>query len=144
MDKARVIVKDMLIIMAAMLAGLGIQEMLLHFSKGISMIEMPWYIPLTIALAAFLCALPSAFLADMDRLSKKQVYARICFHFVCLLLVITICGYLFDWYATGAEYAVILVVFLIIYISVWLINWWLGKRDADSINRALKGIRDTE
>lgn len=144
MSKARIIVKDMMIIMAAMIVGLGIQETLLHFFKGISMIEMPWYIPLTIVLAAFLCALPSAFINDMDHLTKEQINVRIYLHFVCLKLVVTICGYVFGWYSTGLEYATILIVFLILYVSVWLISWWLGKRDEESINRALKGIQDKE
>jgi len=144
MNKAKIIVKDMIIIMAAMIVGLGIQETLLHFSKGTSMIEMPWYIPLSIVLAAFLCALPSAFINDMDHLTKKQINGRIFLHFVCLKLVVTICGYIFGWYSTGLEYAAILIVFLIIYISVWLISWWLGKRDEESINQALKGIQDKE
>jgi len=134
----------MIIIMAAMIAGLGMQETLLHFFKGISMIEMPWYIPLSVVLAAFSCAFPSAFINDMDHLTKKQVNGRIFLHFVCLMLVVTICGYIFGWYSTGLEYAVILAVFLIIYISVWLISWWLGKRDEESINQALKGIQDKE
>lgn len=144
MSKARIIVKDMMIIMAAMIVGLGIQETLLHFFKGIRMIEMPWYIPLTIVLAAFLCALPSAFINDMDHLTKEQINVRIYLHFICLKLVVTICGYVFGWYSTGLEYAAILIVFLIIYVSVWLISWWFGKRDAESINRALKGIQDKE
>jgi len=144
MNKARIIAKDMMIIMAAMIAGLGIQEALLHFSKGVTTIEMPWYIPLTIALAAFLCALPSALINDMDHLTKKQVRVRILLHFVCLNLVVTICGYVFGWYSTGLEYAAIAVVFLVIYLSVWLISWWLGKRDEDSINRALKEIQDKD
>ena len=134
----------MIIIMAAMVLGLGIQEMLLHFSRGISSLEMPWYIPLTIPLTAFLCALPSAILNDIDGLSKKQINFRIFLHFICLKLIVTIFGYLFCWYSSSLEYGVILIVFIVIYMSVWLINWWLGKRDEAIINRALKEIQDKE
>ena len=134
----------MIIIMAAMVLGLGIQEMLLHFSRGLISFEMPWYIPLTIPLTAFLCALPSAILNDIDGLSKKQINFRIFLHFICLQLIVTIFGYLFCWYSSSLEYGVILIVFIVIYMSVWLINWWLGKRDEAIINRALKEIQDKE
>ena len=144
MNKRKTILNDMIIIMAAMVSGLGIQEMLLHFSHGITSFEMPWYIPLTIPLAAFLCALPSAFINDIDGLSKRQIHFRLFLHFICLQLVVTICGYVFGWYSSGLEYVVIMIVYLIIYVSVWLINWWLGKRDEVIINRALKEIQDQE
>lgn len=134
----------MIIIMAAMVLGLGIQEMLLHFSHGISSFKMPWYIPLTIPLTAFLCALPSAFINDMDGLSKKQINFRIFLHFICLQFVVTIGGYIFGWYSSSLEYAVIMIVYIVIYMSVWLVSWWLGKRDEAIINRALKEIQDKE
>lgn len=144
MSRIKAIINDMIIIMAMMVLGLGIQEMLLHFSHGISTFEMPWYIPLTIPITALLCALPSAFINDIDGLSKKQINFRIFLHYICLKLVVTILGYVFGWYSSSLEYAVIIVVYILIYISVWLISWWLGKCDEERINQALKGIQDKE
>ena len=135
---------DMMIISTAMVLGLGIQEMIMHFTRGIRSFEMQWYIPLTITFTAFLCALPSALINDCDGLSKRQIGFRIYFHFICLKLVVSICGYVFGWYSQRAEYTVIMVVYLIIYVGVWLLSWWLGKRDEEIINQALKKIHDTE
>ena len=135
---------DMMIISTAMVLGLGIQEMIMHFTRGIRSFEMPWYIPLTIPFVSFLCALPSALMNDRDELSKKQIYFRIFLHFICLWLVVTICGFGFKWYSLVSEYMAIMLVFIIIYVGVWLLSWWLGKRDEDMINEALRKIHDKE
>lgn len=144
MSKLKTIIDDMMIIMAAMVLGLGIQEMLIHFSRGISSFEMPWYIPLTIPITAFLCGIPSAFINDIDGLSKRQINFRLFLHFICLMLVVTIGGYVFGWYSSSLEYLVIMFVYVIIYMSVWLISWWLGKHDEIIINQALKEFQDKE
>ncbi len=144
MNKMKTIINDMVIISTAMVLGLGIQEMIIHFTQGIRSFEMPWYIPLTIPLVSLLCALPSALMSDIDELSKNQIRLRVCLHFVCLWLVVTICGSLFEWYALVSEYMSIMVVFVIIYVGVWLLSWWLGKRDESIINEALQRIYDKE
>lgn len=144
MKKFKMIMNDMMIISTAMVLGLGIQEMIMHFTRGISSFEMPWYIPFTIPFTAFLCALPSALVNDCDGLNKRQIRFRIFLHFICLRLVVSICGFVFGWYSQRSEYTVIMVVYLIIYVGVWLISWWLGKRDEEIINQALKKIHDTE
>ena len=144
MNKIKTIINDMVIISTAMVFGLGIQEMIMHFTRGIRSFEMPWYIPLTIPFVSFLCALPSALMNDRDELSKKQIYFRIFLHFICLWLVVTICGFGFKWYSLVSEYMAIMLVFIIIYVGVWLLSWWLGKRDEDMINEALRKIHDKE
>lgn len=144
MNKLKTIINDMFIISTAMVLALGIQEMIMHFARGIRSFEMPWYIPLTISFVSLLCTLPSALMSDCDELSKKQIRFRVCVHFSCLWLVVTICGYIFRWYSLVSEYMVITLFFIIIYVGVWFISWWLGKRDEDMINEALQKIHDKE
>lgn len=144
MNKIKTIIYDMVIISTAMVIGLGIQEMIMHFTRGIGSFEMPWYTPLTIPFTSLLCALPSALMNDCDELSKKQIRLRVCLHFICLWLVVTICGFVFGWYSQVSEYMAIMWVYIIIYVSVWFISWWLGKRDEEMINKALKIMRDKE
>jgi len=144
MKQMKIILNDMFIIVAAMVLGLGIEEMIMHFTRNLRSFEMPWYIPLTIILTAFLCALPSPLINDCDELNKKQISFRVFLHFISLLLVVTICGFLFGWYSSGTEYMVILLVFVIIYVSVWGISWWLSKRDEEIINIELRKNRDVE
>jgi len=144
MKQMKIILNDMFIIVAAMVFVLGIEEMIMHFTRNMESFEMPWYIPLTIIFTAFLCALPSPLINDCDELNKKQISFRVFLHFICLKMVVTICGFLFGWYSSGAEYMVILLVFVIIYVSVWGISWWLSKRDEEMINIALRKNRDAE
>lgn len=144
MNKLKTIINDMVIISTAMVLGLGIQEMIIHFTRGIRSFEMPWYIPLTIPFVSLLCALPSVLMSDIDELSKNQIRLRVCLHFVCLWLVVTICGALFEWYSLVSEYMSIMLVFVIIYVGVWMLSWWLGKRDENIINEALQRIHDKE
>lgn len=144
MNKLKTIINDMVIISTAMVLGLGIQEMIIHFTRGIRSFEMPWYIPLTIPFVSLLCALPSALLNDCNELSKKQICFRIYLHFICLKLIVTVCGFIFHWYSQASEYMVIMLVFILIYMSVWFLSWWLGKRDEDMINEALQKIHDKE
>lgn len=144
MNKMKTIINDMVIISTAMVLGLGIQEMIIHFTRGIRSFEMLWYIPLTIPFVSLLCALPSALMNDCDELSKKQIRFRVCLHFICLWLVVTICGSIFGWYSLVSEYMSIMLVFVIIYVGVWMLSWWLGKRDENIINEALQRIHDKE
>ncbi|MDD5935707.1 MAG: DUF3021 family protein [Clostridiales bacterium] len=144
MKSIKMVVNEMFIISTCMMIGLGIQEVLIHFSSGMSTFEMPWYIPLTIPFTAFVCSLPSALLNECDGLNKKQIVVRVILHYFCLLFVVTSCGYMFHWYSQVLEYLVIACVYTIIYGVVWLISWWLNKRDEDTINKALKIIQDKE
>lgn len=138
------VVNEMFIISTCMITGLGIQEALMHFSNGLRTFETPWYIPLTIPITAFVCALPSALINDCDGLNKKQIAVRVILHYLCLLFVVTSCGFVFRWYSQALEYFVIACVYTVIYGMVWLISWWLEKRDEATINKALKAIQDEE
>jgi len=144
MKNIKTIIGDMLIISTTMILGLGVMEMIMHFTRGITTFEMPWFIPLTIPLTAFLCAMPSALVSDCDKLNRRQIIIRVCIHFACLLAVVTICGYLFGWFSNALEYIVIALEFTIIYISVWAISWWLSKRDEIVINGVLRDFQDEE
>lgn len=144
MKRIKTVVNDMFIIATCMVAGLGIQEALIHFSSNMQSFEMPWYIPLTIPIAAFLCALPSALIDDCDGWNIRQTIFRVVLHYLCLFLVVSGCGFAFTWYSSLAEYLVIVLVFTIIYGMVWLIGWWLEKRDESNINSALKAMQDKE
>lgn len=144
MGKIRTVVNDMFIIATCMVVGLGIQEALIHLSSNMNTFETPWYIPLTIPVTAFLCALPSALVNDCDGLGRRQMVFRVVLHYSCIFLVVTGCGYLFNWYSDVPEFLVIVLVYTIIYGMVWLVSWWLEKRDESTINSALKEMQDKE
>ena len=144
MGKIKSAVNEMFIIATCMVIGLGIQETLIHFSTNMKSFETPWYIPLTIPIAAFLCALPSSLINDCDELSKWKTVFRVVLHYLCLFIIVTGCGFAFSWYSDESGYLVVILVFTMIYTMVWLISWWLEKRDENIINSALKSMQDKE
>ena len=69
---------------------------------------------------------------------------RILLHFIFLFLVVAGCGYLFGWYETPGELAVIGGMYVLIYVFVWAGSLWVSKADEKKINEAISEIRDEE
>ena len=144
MNKCKIVFYQTLMISTAILVGLGIQEIIDYFRYGIESFEIEWYIPITIPLTALLCSIPSILIIDCEGLSKKRIIFRVIVHFICLLMIVSGCGYLFKWYSNADEYIVILIEYVLIYAFVWLASWWFEKKDEVKINEALKDLQDNE
>lgn len=144
MSKAKLVFNQTLMISTAILFGLGIQALVLHILGDVEMLEWNWYIPLSIIFTGLLCSIPSVLIIDWEGLSHRQVIIRILLHFISILAVVTLCGYLFRWYTCWQYYIPILVLYVLIYCFVWVATGWLSKADENRINEALKDIRDQE
>lgn len=143
MKKIKVIFNQTLMISTAMLFGLGIQAFIRHLQGKEAMIEWPWYIPFSIIIAGFLCALPTWFLLEDDCSTR---WYRLCkvVHFMVLWGIVSLCGLLFQWYTGIKEYISVMVMYVIIYGFVWIATRWLVKRDEIRINEAIREIQDEE
>ena len=144
MKKAKIIFNQTLMISTGILFGLGIESLIGWISGGGDQIRWPWYIPLTIIFTGFLCALASLFLIDEEGNDVTHAKGRIALHFVSLLAVVALCGWLFGWYEEFSEFAVIAVMYVLIYGFVWAGSLWMAKADEKKINEAIKDIRDEE
>lgn len=144
MGKLKIIFYQTLMISTAILFGIGVQMVILHFAFGTEYLGWPWYIPLTIVLTGFLCSIPTLLILSTDNLSRKAALVRTVLHFILVGGIVTGCGFLFGWYTTWSEYAPILVMYVIIYIIVWVTTAWMGKEDEKRINEAIKDFRDEE
>ena len=144
MKKWKIIFSQTLMISTGILFGVGVQGLINHLNTGAEMLRWQWYIPLSIILTGFLCSLATLFLLEDEGKSVSRSRLRIVLHFFFLFLVVAGCGYLFGWYETAGELAVIGGMYVLIYGFVWLGSLWMNKADEKKINEAINEIRDEE
>ncbi len=144
MNKMKLVFSQTLMISTAILFGIGIEGALAAlFNKELT-IEWQWYIPLSIIVTGFLCALPSVLITGYESLKKTVIRVRILLHILSIWGIVSLCGALFGWYDSFKGWVVISVMYIFIYFFVWIGSWWLAKEDDKKINDALDEIRDKE
>lgn len=143
MNKAKLVFNHTLMISTAILFGMGIRTAVLYFKEGQYTISWQWYIPLSIVAVGFLCSLASLLLLGDDG-SMVKLRIRICLHCLLVFCIVSLCGYLFDWYSGILDYLIIVVMYVIIYAFVWISTSWMLKADEKKINDAISKIRDEE
>ncbi|MBP1584288.1 MAG: DUF3021 family protein [Lachnospiraceae bacterium] len=143
MSKIKIIFSQTMMISTAILFGLGVEAFLYMVCGNGDRISWQWFIPLSIIATAFLCSVPTLLLLD-EAGSKTNFNIRKILHFLCVLAVLTLCGWLFDWYDSVESYLVVLFMYVIIYVFVCIATYWLAKNDEIRINDALEGVRDDE
>lgn len=143
MSRIKIIFSQTLMISTAILFGLGVQAFLYKVSGNGDRISWQWFIPFSIIITAFLCSVPTL-LCINERGSNRNFTIRKILHFFCVLAVLTVCGWLFDWYDSVGTYLGVLVMYVLIYAFVWIATFWLSKNDEIRINDALEGVRDEE
>jgi len=144
MSRGKLVFNQTLMISTAILFGLGVQATLGHIMGGESTIVWQWYIPLSVIITGFLCSVPSLLLLEDDKLSSKHIKMRVFMHFVLLWGVVSLCGYLFQWYSNVSQYIPFAIIYVLIYGFVWVATLWIAKSDENRINEAIKEIRDDE
>ena len=144
MTKLKILFNQTLMISTAVLFGVGVQTFFGYIIQGKADFTWPWYTPLSIVLTGFLCALPTTLLLDSDEGSKKRSILRTLIHFILVVSVVSLCGYLFGWYDCLSDYIPILVMCILIYFFVWISTLWLMKADEKKINEAIEQLRDEE
>ncbi|MCR5399717.1 MAG: DUF3021 domain-containing protein [Lachnospiraceae bacterium] len=144
MNKAKIIFNQTMMISSAILFGMGIRTGVLYLVRGEYLIRWEWYIPLSIILSGLLCALASLVLYSDKDDDRQGEAIRIGLHFILVLGIVSLCGYLFGWYGDLFGYLIVLVMYVIIYAFVWASTVWMLKSDEKKINKAIDEIRDDE
>ena len=144
MNKAKLIFNQTLMISTAILLGLGIRAAVLFLMTGEPRVDWQWYLPLSIILVGFLCALASLLLYDDSVMSSVKMRLRICLHFLLVFGIVSLSGFLFNWYSGPAQYLLIVVMYVLIYAFVWIATIWELRANVDKINNAISEIRDEE
>lgn len=105
---------------------------------------LPWYAPFSIIIVGILCALPTMIFATEKELSKSSFRIRILLHFLLLFAIVSLAGYLFEWYRDVGDYVFVMSAFVVLYLLVWLGSVLLNRYDEALINRALEQMQDDE
>ena len=85
--------------------------------------------------------MPSLLLAGEN---VKHFKLKLALHFVILLVVVSFLGWLFRWYTNPLGYAVVMGIFVFVYVITWVLMAWIYLKDDKAINSALDAIRDKE
>ena len=144
MTKLKILFNQTLMISTAVLFGVGVQTFLRFVLWEQADFTWPWYTPLSIVLTGLLCALPTTLILDTEGVSGKKALLRNLVHFILVGGVVSLCGYLFGWYESPADYIPILIMYILIYFFVWFSTLWLLKADEKKINEAIEQLRDEE
>ena len=144
MKRAKIIFNQTLMISTGILFGLGIQALINYLAGGKAEITWPWYIPLSVILTGFLCALATALLIDREGEGRAFGKLAIVLHFLALFAVVAGFGWLFGWYEDIGGLLVISAMYILIYGFVWAATLWITRRDEKAINDAIREIRDEE
>ena len=144
MSKGKLIYNQTLMISTGILFGMGVRTVVLYFISGEETISWQWFIPISIIITGFLCALPSLILYWANDNKKISIQLAEALHCVAVLAVVSLCGYLFQWYSNLKEYLFIALLYVLIYGAVWVYTIWMFKSDEKKINQAIDEIRDEE
>ena len=138
--KMKIVFEQTMTISTGIFFMIGIGGVITHLSgKSYS---LDWYHPLSIILISFLCALPTLLLEEAQ--GGKSSALRIIMHCLSLFAIVSIAGYIFNWYTEISGYISVAVIFFVVYAFVWTASIWMNKVDENKINKALEKFRDEE
>lgn len=99
-----------------------------------------WYHPISFVLCGFLCTIPYLILDILPLHPIPSLILHIFSVYAIVMLLGAICG----WYEERQGAFLLSVGYFMVYIFVWFVMIWMGKKDAKQINEALKEIQDHE
>ena len=99
-----------------------------------------------ILLAGFITSIITVLLRPGERDSVRISITKIIAHYFVLCGVMIVCGCWFDWMVLNAQGVVMMMISVaVVYLLVYSAGYWLDRKQADEINRKLKGkYRDQE
>lgn len=119
--------------------GVGIAQIIYHLIGDEYISE--WYFIPSVLLTGILCSLPVLLIAGENQSHYKL---RIVAHFSILFIAVSLLGLLFKWYSNFMGYAIVMLIFICVYVFVWIVTAWIYKAEDKQINTALDSIRDEE
>ena len=139
MSKLKMVFLQTSFISLGIFLAVGIAQTVMHFLGNTYSTE--WYFLLSVIFAGVLCSLPS-FILCIEKI--KPFFIRILIQFIMVFAAVSLLGWLFKWYSNFLSYAVVMGIFICVYIFVWVITKWIYNKDDKEINNALTSFRDEE
>lgn len=139
MTKLKFLLVQASLISTGIFLGVGIAQLIYHLMDDDYIVN--WYFIPSVLLTGILCSFPVLLLTSEN---AKHYKIRIAVHFCTLFAVVSLLGWLFKWYTNILGYAVVMLIFVGVYVFVWVTSLWVYKKDDKAINSALDSIRDEE
>ena len=137
------LVRHTMMIASGILLVVGLETAYFHFFRGYDAV-FSWYQPGAFLLTGFFCSMPGLLLTDGDGKRRSFFRLRIVLHWLLLFVVVIGMGFVFEWYSNRFSCGVIALAYLLVYPLVWIVTYWMDKKDVREINDALKTIQDDE
>lgn len=106
--------------------------------------DWPWYMPFQILGVSILTSLSTLVHLSKKELSKNGMIVRTILHVLLLLAIVFPFGYLFKWWSTWEGAIFVLCIFLFVYTLVFVIIYFVEKKESNKINEALKKLPKDE
>ena len=132
-------ISEMLWISVILLLAIGLMKLICHDFE-----PWPWYLPFQIVGVSIPTSLCSMIYYNKKELNRKQFIIRAVIHLFLLLFIVLGEGYLFKWWVDLEDIIIVLIVFIFVYASVWIVTYIGDKKNSDKINKALKNRRRDE
>lgn len=143
MDKLKILFQQTLMISTGILFVIGVEGLVSHLTGR--NFEIEWYYPFSIILTGVLCSIPSLLLMMwVEESSKRRFLLQVFLHCLVILAIVSIVGWIFNWYSTLVQYLVVVIAYFVVYVFVWVATIWIHKDEENKINNALKNIQDEE
>ena len=135
----RMIAIEFFLIYTAVSLGIGL--MCLIFNQRF---DWPWYMPFEILGISILTSLTTFIYVSKNELSKNGMIIRTILHILLLLAIVYPFGYLFKWWSNWEGAILVGAVFLFVYVLVFIITYFIAKKESNKINEALKKLPKDE
>lgn len=95
---------------------------------------------------SFVCTLGNILWWTTRRLGKTEVIVRIVLHYLYINVVVFGSAILFEWidYHNPVMVICLFLMILVVFVLVFLANWYYGKRISEMMNRGLKAYQEKE
>ena len=120
---------------------MGLTELVEYLTTG-AFYPLEGWQPLSIIIVGICTAIPTILLLVSE--NEKTWRLRVVLHFIIVLVIVMISGYVFNWYRGISGGVIMFVEFVVIFSLVWVGNNMILKYEENIVNKALENIRDEE
>lgn len=145
MKKLKIVMEQTMLVSFLVLCAVSIYGLLVMKKNEWS---FDWYTPGSILVSSFLCSLVTVLLIYNDKYDKELSSLMhnlvTLLHFVLMYIIIIVFGHLCNWYTTMHGFALISVIFVVVYAAAWVGTGIMFRHDEKLISDALESVRDKE
>ena len=137
-------VREFQLITVILLFLMGVMGFISYLNYGPETTYFDWVFPFQVLGISIPTSLCSFVFVSRHELTKNEFITRCVIHLVLLLVIVFGEGFLFHWWSEPSGMITVGVIFIIIYVSVWVITTLVDKKNSDNINKALHNVKVKE